>query len=306
MYILFTGASSFTGYWFVKELIQSGHHVVAVFRQSHEFYTGLRRKRIDQLIPNCQTIFNCEFGSNAFSDLIKNLEKCDLFCHHAADVTNYKSPNFDIPAALMNNTKNVRFNLEQLLKKHCQTVLLTGSLFEQHEGAGSEGLRAFSPYGLSKSFTAEVFKFHAEQLKMNFRKFIIPNPFGPYEEPRFTAYLMQNWMNNKIPIVNTPAYVRDNIPISLLAKAYAYYVNSGMGKIEKFNPSGYIETQATFTERVATEMRKRLILPCQFELAVQKEFLEPLVRVNTDSLKHLSLHWNEEQAWDDFAEFYGK
>jgi hypothetical protein len=24
-----------------------------------------------------------------------------------------------------------------------------------------------------------------------FQKFVVPNPFGPYEEPRFTAYLMK-------------------------------------------------------------------------------------------------------------------
>jgi len=34
MKILFTGGSSFTGYWFIKELVAAGHEVVAAFRRA--------------------------------------------------------------------------------------------------------------------------------------------------------------------------------------------------------------------------------------------------------------------------------
>ena len=33
MKILFTGASSFTGYWFIRELAAAGHEVTAIFRK---------------------------------------------------------------------------------------------------------------------------------------------------------------------------------------------------------------------------------------------------------------------------------
>ena len=36
MKILFTGASSFTGYWFVKELAERGHEVTALLRRPAE------------------------------------------------------------------------------------------------------------------------------------------------------------------------------------------------------------------------------------------------------------------------------
>ena len=72
-------------------------------------------------------------------------------------------------------------------------VVLTGSVFEQREGAGTEGLRAVSPYGLSKGLTADVFSYFTELLGMKLGKFVIPNPFGPLEEPRFTSYLIHNW-----------------------------------------------------------------------------------------------------------------
>ena len=46
MKVLFTGASSFSGFWFVQALAKYGHEVVAVFqRQAHD-YEGLRAHRV--------------------------------------------------------------------------------------------------------------------------------------------------------------------------------------------------------------------------------------------------------------------
>lgn len=304
MEILFTGGSSFTGYWFIKELTAAGHRVTAVFRRSPESYSGLRKERIDALAPLCHQVFDCEFGSHQFLDVIAEANRWDLFCHHAADVTNYKSPQFDIAGALANNTKNLPTVLERLLKKQCHKVLLTGSVFEQNEGTGSEPLSAFSPYGLSKGFTAEVFKYYTHLSGMKLGKFVIPNPFGPYEEPRYTSYLIQNWIEGKVAMVNTPDYVRDNIHVSLLAKAYAYFAQRLSKSYEKFNPSGYVESQGEFTQRFANEMSKRLALMCEFDLAKQHLFPEPRVRTNTDSLDNLGLEWDEEKAWDGLANYY--
>jgi UDP-glucose 4-epimerase len=40
MRILFTGASSFTGYWFVRELVAAGHEVVAACRGDGRYRQG--------------------------------------------------------------------------------------------------------------------------------------------------------------------------------------------------------------------------------------------------------------------------
>ena len=49
MKVLFTGASSFSGFWFVQALAKYGHEVVAVFqRQAHD-YEGLRAHRVSAL-----------------------------------------------------------------------------------------------------------------------------------------------------------------------------------------------------------------------------------------------------------------
>src|SRR6267378_5644612 len=106
MKILFTGASSFTGFWFVKALAAAGHEIVCPLTRGLENYTGTRRRRIDLLQPFCQFVPNASFGSDQFLKFAGS-ENFDLLCHHAADVTNYKSADFDAHAALRNNTHNL-------------------------------------------------------------------------------------------------------------------------------------------------------------------------------------------------------
>lgn len=305
MRILFTGASSFTGMWFVKALTQAGHSVVAPLKNPEAAYEGLRKDRISEISSLADVRYSIPYGSQAFDLLLQN-ESFDLFCHHAADVTNYKSPDFDPVSALKNNTGNISNVLGQLQEKGCNRILLTGSIFEQNEGAGSDNLRAVSPYGLSKGLTSEMFKYYADIKGMSLGKFVIPNPFGPFEEFRFTSFLLKNWMEEKEVNVSQPAYVRDNIHVSLLAKAYAHFA-SQLPEVKgflKLNPSGYPESQGAFTSRFAFEMRSRLQLPCGFTLSHQTEFPEPKVRLNTDLLDSDLLNWDEKAAWDELAAYY--
>jgi len=309
MKILFTGGSSFTGYWFVQELARAGHDVVATFRRPPGAYPdALRGRRSKALEGLCRPVSGCSFGDEQFLRLVRDEGGWDLLCHHAADVTNYKSPDFDVHAALENNTRSLPAVLDALAATGCRRILLTGSIFEQDEGAGSEGLPAFSPYGLSKGLTAQVFRYHALARGLHLGKFVIPNPFGPLEEPRFVSYLVRSWQAKKVPAVNTPAYVRDNIHVSLLAKAYARFAASlpSSPGLSKLSPSGYAESQGAFAQRVATELAGRLGLPCPLALAKQTEFSEPRVRINTDLLDATSLGWDEAAAWDALAEFYAE
>lgn len=137
-------------------------------------------------------------------------------------------------------------------------------------------------------------------------KFVIPNPFGPYEEERYTSYLVKTWYQGKTAVVNTPDYVRDNIHVSLLARAYRGFAHrlSVTPGFEKHNPSCYAETQSAFTERFAREMRPRLGLECRFECKPQVDFIEPKVRINMDTLSARELEWDEKQAWDELAKYY--
>jgi UDP-glucose 4-epimerase len=303
MRILFTGASSYTGYWFVRELVAAGHEVVAACRGDGR-YEGLRAERVRLVRELCWMRYGCAFGNDDFLALTKT--PFDVLCHHGAEVGDYRSPDFDPYRAATANLHRLHEVLPALKDRRCGRPILTGSVFEANEGAGSAPLRAFSPYGLSKTLTAAAAQFYADREGFTFEKFVIPNPFGPYEEPRFTAYLMKTWLAGETARVQTPRYVRDNIHVSLLAKAYAGFVGASPppGTVRHLNPSGYPESQGAFAERVRREAESRLGRPCGLNLSEQTQFPEPAVRINTDFLDAGQLRWDEGQAWQELVAYY--
>jgi nucleoside-diphosphate-sugar epimerase len=304
--ILFTGASSFTGYWFVKELAAAGHEIVVTFSRRPDQYQGLRRSRLESVVEVARPVFCCRLGDPRFMKLIEEESSWELLCHHGAEASDYKSLDFDVGAALQRNTYNLRQVLAALRAKGCARLVLTGSVFEDGEGAGSDGLPAVSPYGLSKALTARACAYYAQARGLRLGKFVIANPFGPYEDARFVSYLMRAWLEGSTPSVNTPAYVRDNIHVSLLAKAYVEFATTlpAAPGVQKTNPSGYVESQGSFAQRVGQNVRERLNLTCGLELKHQSEFNEPRIRINTDPVGGDRLDWNESDAWDELVEYY--
>jgi nucleoside-diphosphate-sugar epimerase len=307
MNILFTGSSSFTGFWFVRTLRAAGHDLVCPLSGPVARYSGVRKRRFELLQGLCSALPDSPFGSKAFLDIITRAGPFDLLCHHGADVRNHRSPDFDPIAALRSNTLGLPSVLEQLRITGCRGVVLTGTIFEPDEGVGSRPLRAFSLYGLSKALTHHLFRFHCEQQKLPLGKFVIPNPFGAFEEERFTAYLCQTWREGKTPAVKTPEYVRDNIPVDLLAGAYRHFCEEtalGHSPCLKLNPSGYKETQREFATRVAREVGARTGWKCTLDVQRQTDFSEPMVRVNSQSASALVPDWNEAAFWDGLAGYY--
>jgi nucleoside-diphosphate-sugar epimerase len=307
MRVLLTGASSFSGYWFAAKLHAIGIEVVAPLRGRTSAYSGLRGERVRNLDKVARIVSECPFGSSSFIDLIVT-QKFDVLCHHAARVTDYRSIDFDVLAALAENTLNIRDIIPQMLGNGLKAVVLTGSIFEANEGAGNVPLQAFSPYGLSKGLTSEVVRYWCTHYAVPLSKFIIANPFGPLEEPRFCAYLIKTWKNNEVAEVITPDYLRDNIHVDLLALSYAQFVKR-VAKLkisEKFGPIGYAETQGAFAERFADAMRVRLDWQCATRRLKQTDFAEPLARINTHPIDGSALGWSESAAWDAIAEYYGR
>lgn len=307
MKVILTGASSFTGTWFAQALRQAGHDVVAPVRGATASYVGVRRARLNHLQSlGVRLVHGVAFGDDAFRGLL--FEGCDVLCHHAAEVRSYKDIQFDVAGAVNSNTLEARATLEAAKAGGCHALVATGSVFEQDEGAGEEPLKAFSPYGLSKGLSWQVLRFWTEHLGMPIHKFVIPNPFGPFEEPRFCAYLMGKWVKGELATVGTPKYVRDNIHVSLLALAYRRLVESSLSVQAggRCAPMGYVETQGAFAQRFAREIGGRLGLQADLALADQKDFAEPVVRVNTDLVFSSDSEWTEAAAWDDLAAYYDR
>jgi UDP-glucose 4-epimerase len=306
MRILLTGATSFTGYWFAKSLSEAGHDLVMPIRGDASAYEGRRGDRARALASFGRIETGVVFGDDRFLDLAADPAGWDLLAHHAAEVRDYHSPDFDVASAVASNTNRVREVLGRLRDNGCRRILATGSVFEGGEGAGSDGLPSFSPYGLSKSLSWQVIEFHARAAGFAAGKFVIPNPFGPFEEPRFTAYLMKTWHAGQAAGIRTPEYVRDNIHVDLLAKTYVRFAEEmpESRSTVQLSPSGYIESQATFAERFAAAMRSRLDLDCRLEYGRQEHFDEPRIRIGTTPATSLVSDWSEDVAWDAVAQYY--
>jgi UDP-glucose 4-epimerase len=306
MRVLLTGLSSFTGYWFAEALLRAGHHVVAPLRAGLDSGSDKRRaERLRRLKGEAELIPDCAFGSPRFLDIIGGRD-FDVLCHHASEVGDYRNPDFDIAGAVGRNTLNLRAVLNSMCKRGLQGVVLTGSFFEHNEGAGSQPLAAFSAYGVSKGLTADVVRYRCHEIGMRYGKFVIPHPFGPLEQPRLGAYLAKTWRSGGLAQIGTPAYVRDNIHVSLLAASYARFVNeTACAPLQrKLNPSGYVETQGAFIERLAREVGHRLGMECRVQLMTQKDFPEPLVRINTEPAACYAEGWSERQAWEEYAQWF--
>jgi nucleoside-diphosphate-sugar epimerase len=307
MRILLTGASSFTGYWFARALAEGGHAVHATFGSPGiESYCGLRRRRVDAVLPFCTPAFGCRFGDERFLALL-GTGSFDLVCHHGAEVTGYRSPDFDAVAALRANTHNARATLQRFAARGGRAVILTGSIYEAGEGATSGDERAFSPYGLSKTLTYQALRFYCEEAGLTLAKFVIPNPFGPFEEPRFAGYVMTCWARNDVAHVRSPEYVRDQIAVSLLSRAYVRFaedVSRTPAARVRYNPSGNRLSMADFTDLLARRVRELTGRPCPYVLHAQQEFAEPRVRVNVEDARDAAPDWDEAADWRDYAAFY--
>ena len=278
---------------------------MAPLRGTRSTYEGVRAERVRKLAAAAQIIDDCPFGSPAFLDLVA-AQKFDVLCHHAARVTEYRGLHFDVVTALAENTNNIRTILERMKSNGLKAVVYTGSVFEANEGAGNFPMRAFSPYGLSKGLTSDVVHHWCLHFGIPFNKFLIANPFGPFEEPRFCAYLIKTWRGGQVAEVHTPSYLRDNIHVDLLALAYADFVKRVVetSASQKFGPIGYAETQGAFTERFASEMRSRLGWECGVHLLPQTDFPEPVARINMHFIDAAALGWSEASAWDAIADYY--
>jgi nucleoside-diphosphate-sugar epimerase len=306
MRILLTGVSSFTGYWFAETLAKAGHDVVAplrgVIETADNIGRGERLRRL-KLARNIELIGDCSFGSPRFLDLAR-VQEYDVLCLHHAEAGDYRNPDFDIAQALAKNTLNMREALRPMQERGLKGVVVTGSFFERDEGAGSAPLAAFSPYGLSKGLTTQVVEYRCQEVALPYGKFVIPHPFGPLEQPRLGAYLARTWRQGATAEIKTPAYIRDNIHVSLLAACYCRFIEetTSAPSRRRLNPSGYIESQGSFVERTAREIGRRIGRECRVALLKQTEFPEPMMRVNTDPAVCYTPAWDETSAWDSYAE----
>ncbi len=307
MRILFTGASSFTGAWFARALRARGAELVLACRGTPEGWSAVQRARLAMLGEGVEIHTGCAFGSPRFLALLQRRGPFDLLALHGAEVGDHRDPAFDPIAALAASTRALDAVLDRLLRGGRVALLVTGSLFEADEGQGERPLRAFNPYGLSKTLTWHAIRFAAESRGLTLGKFTLGNPFGPLEKPNLCSSLARAWLAGETPLLRQPDLVRDHAPVDLLAEAYARFALSLPARpgIRRLNPSCFAEPLAAFAERFAAAMRPRLGVPCRFRRCRRPEPAgEPRVRINTDPLPALVPGWDFAASWDRLAHWY--
>jgi len=297
--VLLTGASSFTGLWLAEALAHEGWRVVAPLRRARADYAGLRADRVERLEISAERVFETPVESAAFRALIADVRPA-LLAHHAADIPGYRSPDYDVQAGVARNLAGVPEAVAAFAAAGGQAILATGTYFESGEGGGDE---AASPYGLSKALTNAAQRELAHGAGLSFGKFVIPAPFGPWEEGRLVWSLFQAWTQGRPAEIRTPDYVRDHVPAPYLAMAYveaARRVLEG-GTDLAFRPSGFVERVGDFAGRVARHVRLRTDLACEIVEHPQTAFPEPLRRANSEPC----LDDEESQAfWDMYVDYY--
>jgi nucleoside-diphosphate-sugar epimerase len=299
MRVLFTGVSSFTGLWFARALKAAGCEVVAPTRAAG-YDDPLRRARLAEAAKLAEIVPAAPFGSPGFLDLLAR--GFDVLCHHAAEAANHKSPDFDVERAVAGNTFNAAATLQAAQAAGVQRLVLTGSAFEEGEGRGTEPLAAFSPYGLSKTLTARAFQAECARAGLPMVKFVVPNPFGPYEAQTFQRAVMTRWREGQAVNVSHPLYGRDNAPVDLLGRVYAKAVAGALGA--HVSPSVYAGRVGDFFERMARETRARTGWACALSLAERQQSNEPLERYNLQPIDPADYGWSDSAFWDAYAAYY--
>jgi nucleoside-diphosphate-sugar epimerase len=300
--VLFTGASSFTGLWFAEAMAERGLRVVAPLRGSAASYEGVRGLRVERLRACAEVVFDCPFATPQFLELIE-AGSWDALAHHAADVDGYNKWSFDPIRAVQRNATGADVVFAKMAERGAKAVIVTGTVFEAGAGGPSDAL-AGNPYGLSKTLTTEALRHFAAWSNLRFGRFVVANPFGPFEERRFGWYMFKTWLSGGVPVVQTPDYVRDNVPAPVIAAAYADYVEAMINEPTTpavRRPSGYVMSQGAFAQLMAKEVSRRLGRDLSVDLARQVEFSEPYLRINDEFCFHTA---DIPLFWDRYVEYY--
>jgi len=248
--------------------------------------------RIEKLPSSVHIVPNISFGHAPFLELLQ--ENFDVYAHHGAWTNNYRSLDYKLHKAFQNNTHNIKEVMEQLAQQDCKQIIVSSSIFE----GDTCNRPPISPHGLAKKLTSETFFFYANLFQQNISRFVIPNPFGPLDNPKLIHYLATEWFNKRTPTLKTPLYIRDNIPVDLLAYSYVYWLQSPKDNDKTFAPSGYVESMKCFAQRVSKELSNRLSIPCPLLFSDQRSFAQPKRLINPTKAQSLCPKWNEQDFWE--------
>jgi len=293
MKICMTGATSFSGYWFARQLILHGHELTIVRSRSVNF-GGKGNLWLDKLEAESLSFREISLAQEFVTKL-----NIDALLLHGSFMEDRRSPDFNVNLAVQKTlevSKWIKTNF------NADYVIHTGTFSEEGEGVGEKPLNNFNPYSESKSL---IYKEHQKIFHgIPFLKFTMPNPFGRFQQNNLFSFLEKIWITNEIPLISQPDYIRDYVPVDLLAISYSKLVDSfieGRHPLNYFAPSYFVMSNRDMSKLYASEISSRIGRDLEIQFGVQKVYTESRVRVNKDSLHQLIDNWSLEKFWDSVA-----
>ena len=137
-----------------------------------------------------------------------------------------------------------------------------------------------------------------------FLKFTMPNPFGRFQKSNIFRFLESAWEKNEVPFISQPNYIRDYVPVDLLAISYSNLISSfrsGDHLSNYFAPSYFTMSNRDMVNLYASEISTRIGRKLEVQFGDQRDYAESRVRVNKDSLHTFTEKWSLEKFWDAVA-----
>jgi nucleoside-diphosphate-sugar epimerase len=302
MKVVFSGISSMSGAMIARELLLRDVSIVGLARTPLRLQSEIVSKRLLDIEDSISWIENVTHGSEAMVQSLSQA-KADTFVIHAHPMEGFKSQEYDLGSVINEMTSNLHNEIKSFANAGGQRVIYSGSVFEPNTQLGTAPNVAASRYGISKAVVWESLRRECDIIGVSLSRVTIPNPFGVGEIGRFGNYLSGEWNLGKTPIVKTPDYIRDNIHVRELAIRYADFVTENCFDSQNLRPSGYIESQIGFAQRMALEFSARSGKTFRVGSERQLDFIEPLVLIN-DGSKSNSFAEKESYYWDEYFSSY--
>lgn len=301
--VVLTGASSFSGTWFARQLSARGHRVVAPLARPMTAYEGIREQRVRMLADIVDVLEGAPMGSPALLRGLSRLDQIDAVLWHHAVVGSYLSREYPLGDAISSAICGIAEMASILKARGCSTSVITHSVFESDQGIPSAA-PPIGLYGVAKRAVCEAIALEMAQAGIASHHFVVCNPVGPLEEPRFVSYLVSQWKEGRVATLRAPHWIRDNVPIELLSIAYADFLDHVFDSTEmSLTPSWWAESNWDWAQRVGREVAPRLGLTPRLDRDELRDETQPTVRIGKD--RHTPPQaWDEASFWDRYAEYY--
>lgn len=303
MRVLLTGISSFTGSHFARALLHAGFEIAATQTKPIEArHDPLIDWRLDGLRDRVTWLPPGSLGTLAERGDLASLGRLDLVCLHGAMTAGHHRTDFDWQAALQNNISGLDAIIAALSKLGCHRYLLTDSIFQ-----ATSVRPAVSAYGLAKTLTSEVWRFAVHSAGGHLNRFVIPHPYGPGEKPGLTSYAIQAWLSGEAACLRQPGLVRDFVPVTGLAKAYADFAHTVLVQeaARELAATGEVMSNSEFIGRLSGQFAALLSQPCRYHEARQMQASAEPKYLNIDNGLECVLVTQDEPAfWPAYADFH--